>query len=65
MFLKKIRVDVSCESSAKQRIHMKHQLLFSLKTMKKYSRLSSAAGVISAFWVKGHSGWGNLCQIDE
>ena len=28
---KKIRLDVSCESSARQRIHMKHQVLFSQK----------------------------------
>ena len=31
IFRKKIRPDFSCESSAKQRIHMKHQVLFSLK----------------------------------
>ena len=30
-FSKKIRLEVSCESSAKQRIHMKCQVLFSLK----------------------------------
>ena len=29
--LKKIRLDFSCESSAQQRIHLKHQVLFSLK----------------------------------
>ena len=29
--LKKIRLDVSCESSARQRIRMKYQVLFSLK----------------------------------
>ena len=28
---KKIRLDISCESSAQQRIHMKYQVLFSLK----------------------------------
>ena len=28
---KKIKLDVSSESSAKQRIHLKHQVLFSLK----------------------------------
>ena len=27
-FLKKIRLDFSCESSARQRIHMKYQVLF-------------------------------------
>ena len=29
--LKKIKLDVSCESSARQRINMKYQVLFSLK----------------------------------
>ena len=33
--LKKIRLDVSCESSARQRIHMKYQVLFSLKNNEK------------------------------
>ena len=28
---KKVRLDLSCESSAQQRIHLKHQVLFSLK----------------------------------
>ena len=28
LFLEKIRLDISCESSARQRIHMKHQALF-------------------------------------
>ena len=31
----KIRLDVSCESSARQRIHMKHQALFSSKDIGK------------------------------
>ena len=31
VFPEKIRLDVSCESSTRQRIHMKHQALFSLK----------------------------------
>ena len=31
VFLEKIRLDVSSESSAKQTIHMKNQALFSLK----------------------------------
>ena len=30
VFTEKIGPDISCESSAKQRIHMKHQALFSL-----------------------------------
>ena len=33
--LKKIRLSVSCESSARQRIHMKYQVLFSLKNNEK------------------------------
>ena len=32
---KKIRLDVSCESFAQQRIHMKYQVLFSLKNNEK------------------------------
>ena len=32
---KKIRLDVLCESSAKQRIHLKHQVLLSLKNNEK------------------------------
>ena len=31
VFEKKIRLDISCESSARQRIHMKHQALFPSK----------------------------------
>ena len=34
IFSKKIRLDVSCESSAKQRIHMKYQALFIQKNNK-------------------------------
>ena len=30
-----IRLDISCESSARQRIHMKYQALFSLKDKSK------------------------------
>ena len=32
---KEIRLDISCESSARQRIHMKYQVLFSLKNNEK------------------------------
>ena len=31
VFSEKVRFDVSCESSARQKIHMKHQAVFSLK----------------------------------
>ena len=34
-FSEKIRLDISCESSAKQRIHMKHQALFPKKDKSK------------------------------
>ena len=34
-FSEKIRFDVSCESSVRQRIHMKNQALFSLKDKSK------------------------------
>ena len=50
-FYFKIRHDVSSESSARQRIHLKHQVLFSLKTIKKYLWMSSAAVVIGALRV--------------
>ena len=33
--LKKIRLDFSCASTAKQRIHLKHRVLFSLKNNEK------------------------------
>ena len=39
----KIRLDVSAESSARQRIHMKHQALFSSKSKSKKNKVSSAA----------------------
>ena len=32
---KEIKLDISCESSAKQRIHMNYQVLFSLKNNEK------------------------------
>ena len=44
------KLDVSCESSAKQRIHMKYQELFCF-SMKKYSRLSSSPVLIGTLIV--------------
>ena len=44
--LKKIRHDVSCESSARQSIHMKYQVLFSLENNEKIFKTSSAAVVV-------------------
>ena len=49
---KKIKLGVSCESSA-LRIHMKYQVLFSLKIVKKYLQMSSATVVIGALRVNG------------
>ena len=37
-FSEKIRLDISCESSARQRIHMKHQALFSSKDKSKQNK---------------------------
>ena len=36
-------LDMSCESSASQRIHIKHQALFSSKDKSKIIKVSSAA----------------------
>ena len=51
-FPEKTSLDISCESSAKQMIHMKCQDLFSLKNKKKKKKMSSAAVVIDALRVK-------------
>ena len=42
-FSEKIRLDVSSESSALQRIHMKNQALFSSKDKSQKIKMSSAA----------------------
>ena len=42
-FSEKIRLDVSSKSSARQRIHMKNQALFSSKDKSKKMKMSSAA----------------------
>ena len=42
---KNISLDLSCESSAQQRIHMKYQVLFSLKNNEKKFK-------IGALWIK-------------
>ena len=49
-FLEKTSLDISCESSAKQTIHMKCQDLFSLK--KNLKKLLSAAVVVGTLKVK-------------
>ena len=45
-FSKKIRLDISCQSSARQRIHMKHQALFSLKDKSKKIKVWCAAVLV-------------------
>ena len=47
LFFRKIRLDVSCESSARQRIHMKNQALFSSEDKK--FKMSSAAFFVWRF----------------
>ena len=44
-FSNKIRLDMSCESSAGQRIHMKHQALFSSKDKRKKKLLSATISI--------------------
>ena len=51
-FSEKIRLDISSESSARQRIHMKNQALFSLKDKSKKIKMSSAAIFVGALSVK-------------
>ena len=51
VFLEKIRLDISCESSARQRIHMKNQVLFSSKYKSKKIKMSSAAVFVWRFRV--------------
>ena len=46
----KIRLDISHESSARQRIHIKHQALFSSKDKSEKHKVSSAA-IFCAFRV--------------
>ena len=43
------RFDISCESSARQRIHMELQALFSLKNKSKKIKESSAAIFVDRF----------------
>ena len=52
-FSEKTSLDISCESSAKQTIHMKCQDMFPLKKkkIKKFKKLSSAAVVTGALRV--------------
>ena len=54
VFLEKIRLDSSCESSAGQRIHMKYQVLFSPKDKikKKIINMSPATFLLVSLRVK-------------
>ena len=62
--LKKIRLVVSCESSARQRTNIEHQALFPLKNNEKYSRLSSAAVVTGTLRVNlNFNEWRNDLQL--
>ena len=49
---KKLRLDISCESSARQRVHMKQQVLFSVKEKSKNIKVSSAAIFLGCLRVK-------------
>ena len=51
-FSDKIMLDILCESSAWQRIHMKHQALFSSKDKSKIIKVSSAAILLGALRAK-------------
>ena len=64
-FSEKTSLDISCESSAKQTIHIKYQDLFSLKSKKKKKKkkLSSAAVVIGTLRVKKDDKKGSLLQL--
>ena len=49
----KIRLDISCESSARQRIHIKYQALLSLKDKNKKIKVSSTAILLGSLKIKG------------
>ena len=48
-FSEKLRLDVSSESSARQRIYMKNQALFSSKDKSEKNKMSSAAIFVKRF----------------
>ena len=52
VFSEKLRLDVSCESSARQRIHMKHQALFFSKDKSKKLKCRLLQFLFSALRVK-------------
>ena len=51
-FSEKIRLDVSCESSARQRIHLKHQSILSSKDISKKLKCRLLQFLLSALRVK-------------
>ena len=53
LFSEKIRLDVSSESSAGQRIHMKNQALFSSKDKSKHLKYRLLQFLFGALRVKG------------
>ena len=48
-FSEKISLDASSGSSARQRIHLKHEVLFSSKDRSKINKMSSAASFVWRF----------------
>ena len=55
-----IRLDISCESSARQKIHMEHQGIFSSKDKSKKNKVSSA--LIFIWRVKGEGLLTHYCK---
>ena len=53
-FSEKTSLDISCESSARQTIHMKCQDLFSLKNEKKIFECHLLQSLLGALWVNCH-----------
>ena len=52
VFLQKIRLDISCKSSARQRLHMKHQAIISSAAKSKNIKVSSASILLASLRVK-------------
>ena len=72
VFQRKTRLDVSCESSARQRIHLKHQVLFSSKDKSKKLKCHLLQFLFSALRVNAigvkfseHSNLGKLYVMDS
>ena len=63
-FSEKIRLDVSSESSARQRIHMKNQALFSLKDKSKKLKCRLQQFLFGTFRVKGLN-FGSCMPLDD